>query len=159
MLLSIALFASLACAPQEDVPPASPSLDAPTPYDQAWHTQKHQGVGQSAFGLGAAWVDDVNGDGWRDLVVPDLTEPLKRGAEPLRGVLFWISGRTGKLIRHWNLPLLDEQLESLPYFARPLPDLDGDGRQEIVTFGRDFYAERYVEFVRVWGSKEHALLW
>lgn len=163
MLLSIALFVSLAFAPQDGAPadaqPAPPSLEAPTAYDQAWYTAKHQGVGLSTFGLGAAWVDDVDGDGWRDLVVPDLTEPLKRGAEPLRGVLFWISGRTGKLIRFWNLPLLDDQLESLPYFARPLPDLDGDGRQELATFGRDFYAERYVEFVRVWGSKEHALLW
>jgi hypothetical protein len=71
-------------------------------------------------------IDDEDGDGVRDLVV---AAPFTRGLDP--APLRYVSGATGAELRVQTLP--DNAAESYGNELVTVPDLDGDGRSDLIV--------------------------
>ncbi|HLT47312.1 MAG TPA: FG-GAP-like repeat-containing protein [Rubricoccaceae bacterium] len=91
------------------------TLDSPSP------------EAEGSFGHYLAAVEDVDGDGYEDLIVGATEE--RGGYTHALGYAYVFSGATGALLRTYAAPS-DEAGVRFGYAVTGLPDLDGDGHAE-----------------------------
>ena len=117
----------------------------------------------SRFGASVAALGDVDGDGVCELVVGDpddsesmdpVGEEMSRGHAP--GSVHVVSGRTG--LRLW-MAFGDEAHDSLGYCVANAGDVDGDGRDDVLSMARNgLFWERAEPWSRVYSGHDGTLL-
>lgn len=98
---------------------------------------------------------DVDGDGHADIAAGARFE-LQNGRQIGRAYVW--SGATGALLRRWEGPLGQDAL--FGHAVVPIPDLDGDGRDDVIIAAPNVAVERVNRgVVAAYSSKTGAELW
>jgi len=91
--------------------------------------QRTDGPGWEAhFGTRLITIDDVDGDGVREIVASASMYAAREDVDPERGAAALISGATGKLLLAFEGA---GPLDHLGFSLAGLGDLDGDGREDV----------------------------
>lgn len=133
--------------------------------DLDWELEYDPITDFSWFGYGACWTSDIDGDGWRDIAVPDQDYSGGRGAKPVGGLVFMLSGKDGHLIHTWHL---SEQMPdgtpgpwtSAEAIASSADLDDDDGVDEIFVMGYVALSEEEsAPFLRAMSPTTGEVLW
>jgi hypothetical protein len=128
---------------------------------RAWVSPMNEDFG--SFGASIAWVPDVDGDGFPDVIVGAPNESW--GGRPGVGRVYLYSGGTGVYLRTLLSPIRETGAQFGAAVAG-IADLDGDGRGDIIVgapyenpaagppdCGRVYaFSGRTGTLLRVWGS-------
>ena len=112
---------------------------------------------RSWFGYGTSWIDDVDGDGVRDLAVPDHTYTAEELPVTTYGVVFLLSGVDGHVIRTLAAKQGDRRFG---WATVATQDFDGDGVGELLVYGsRNRIDGSQDAFVRAFSPASGRQLW
>ncbi len=112
-------------------------------------------LGGGDFGRAVAGVPDVDGDGFGDVVVGAHLESFDGGNNGY-GMAYIFSGHTGELLH--TLRSLEEHFAgNFGYTVAGVPDLDGDGRGEVMVAEHVFDPVRVYVFSGATGAVLHML--
>jgi hypothetical protein len=169
--LAIPLLACIAAQPSrvpevstislEDAPQEVTTLDnqdgTPPPIDPNYGPIVADRIlGDSWFGYGATWIEDIDLDGYRDLAVPDQIYDTGEPFEATEGVAFLLSGRDGHVIRVIKSPSGEHSFWGGMSTG---PDVDGDGLSELFLFGYRADGEEQIPFVRLISAITGEAIW